>query len=391
MSRLLLKVLLWFALLLLAGVLAHFMVRYPGYVMVAWGEWMLEVTLWTAVGALVVVLLLTWLVVRLLRGANPVRLARRYRDRRDRRLARNETERAVKAWLKGDDTTALSALEKVVNAGGSERLPRLLTLLPAREAGDWSERQAKVAEQDPELSVVGHSLRADQLWGQGDYAAFVEMFDQHPELKDVQGLRSRYWQALMKTGQAQAALKHINQTPHLNPGDRERWQLEAGLAVVDQAREASPEQLAQLKSLPKQVRQHPRLVAAEVRCLAGHDKLDDAYRMLKKGLDRSPDEQLVVLLGELPFETSSALNLAEQLEKKAGTSAMLQWVLGQLCERASLWGKAQDYLQDAWRLAPSLRTGLALAAHYEHRQQQDRALMVYKQLAEQTQESRVNG
>lgn len=391
MSRLLFKVLLWFLLLLAAGVLAHFMVRYPGYVMIAWGNWMLEVTLWTAVGTGVAVFLITWLTVRIARGANPLRLVRRYRNLRDQKLARDETARAVKAWLQGDDGTALDALKKVVKAGGSERLPRLLTLLPARESGNWAERQTVVAEEDPELAVLGQSLKADQLWNLGDRTTFVAMFDQYPELKNVRGLRSRYWQALMSTGQAPVALKHINQTPHLNPAERERWQLEAGLALVDQARHESPEQLSLLKALPKHLRQHPRLVAAEVRCLVQHDKFDEAFKILKKALDRKLDDELVVLLAELPFDTHQALGLAEQLEKKNGASPLLLWTLGQLCERESLWGKAHDYLQEAWQQMPSRRTGLALASHHEHRQQQDRALSVYRQLADLTEEEPAHG
>lgn len=390
MSRLLVKILLWFVLLLAAGVLAHFMVRYPGYVMVAWGEWMLEVTLWTALGAAVVVLLSCWLAIRLIRGANPVRLARRYKDRRDRRLARDETEHAVRAWLKGDDSAALEALNKVVQAGGSERLPRLLTLVPARESGDWEQRKAEVTRQDPELAVVARWLEAEQLWQSGDYPAFVELFDQAPELKEVRGLRHRYWQALLDNGQAEDALKLINQTPHLNPADRERWQLNAGLALVEQARQ-SQEQLSALKALPKSLRQHPTLVAAEVRCLAEHERMDEAFRQLKKNLDRQPADPLLVLLGELPFDTHKALGLAEQLEKKAESSPMLNWTLGQLCERESLWGKAHDYLEDAWRQMPSPRTGLALAAHYEHRQQSDRAVPIYKQLAQQRREEADGG
>lgn len=385
MSRLVLKLLLWFFLLLLAGVLAHFMVRYPGYVMVAWGQWMLEITLWTAVGAAVVVVLAIWLALRLLRGVNPVRLARHYRGRRDTRQARLQTERAVKAWLKGDEDTTLEALDKVAKTGGSERLPRILTLIPAQDSADWPERQAALAQADPELAVVGQALRANQLLRQGDADAFVELFEQEPELAEVKALRVEYWRALMARGQAGKALTQIARASGLNPADRERWQQQGGLALIHQAERESPEQLAGLKSLPRKMRQHPDIVAAEVRCLASHDKLDEAFRLLKKHLEKDAHDSLVLLLSELPFETAPALKLAEQLEsRQSPPSPALSLALGELCEREALWGKAQDYLSEAWHQGATRRAGLALAAHFEQRQMTDRALAIYRELATHT-------
>lgn len=384
MSRMIWKILLWFVLLLAAGVLAHFMVRHPGYVMITWGRWMLEVTLWAALGALVVTLLLIWLAWRLTRGLNPVRLARQYRDRRDRRLARVETEKAVKAWLRGDEETTLSALDKVVQAGGSERLPRILTLLPAQHSGQWEERLARVREADPNLAVVGLALEADRHWQAGDRNTFLAHIDRHPELLEVRQLRDRYWRALIDGGRAEEALISVGATPALNPSDRERWQQQAGLALIEQCRDSDQPDWSRLKTIPRKIRHQPTLIAAEIRCLARHNRLDDAFKQLKKALDSQASDELIALLAELPFDANQALKLAEHLESRKHRSPTLSWALGVLCERHSLWGKAEDYLNDAWQQDARPATGLALARLYESRNQTDKAQAIYKSLAEQT-------
>ena len=382
MSRMIWKVLLWFVLLLAAGVLAHFMVRHPGYVMITWGNWMLEVTLWAALGALVVVLVVIWLVWRLTRELNPIRLARQYRDRRDRKLARVETEKAVKAWLQGNDDGALTALDKVIKAGGSERLPRILTLLPAQHSGQWEERLARVREADPDLAVVGHALEADQLWQTGEHSDFLDHIDRHPELLEVKQLRDRYWRALIDGGRAEETLISVGAAPALNPSDRERWQQEAGLALIEQCLDSDQPDFTRIKTIPRKIRQQPALIAAEVRCLARHEKRDDAFKLLKRTLDSRATDELVALLVEYPFDTAQALKLAEQLEGRHQRSATLSWVLGVLCERLSLWGKAEDYLNDAWQQDDRADIGLALARLHESRQQTDKAQAIYKTLAQ---------
>jgi len=387
MSRMVWKVLLWFVLLLAAGVLAHFMVRHPGYVMVTWGSWMVEITLWAALGALVVTLATIWLIWRLTRGLNPIRLARQYRDRRDRKLARVETEKAVKAWLQGDDDSALTALDKVIKAGGSERLPRVLTLLPAQNGGQWEDRLNRFMELDPDLSVVGWALQADQLWQAGDRTAFLAGIDRHPELLEVKRLRHRYWRALIEGDRAEEALISVGATPALNPSDRERWQQEAGLALIKQCLDNDQPDFTRLKTIPRKVRQQPALIAAEVRCLARHEKLDDAFKLLKKTLDSRPTDELVALLVECPFDASQALKLAEHLEGRHQRSATLSWVLGVLCERQSLWGKAEDYLNEAWQQDDRADIGLALARLYESRHQTEKAQSIYKTLAFRTEGS----
>lgn len=381
MSRLLLKILVWLVLILAAGLLAHFMVRYPGYVMVAWGQWMVEITLWSAVGLFLVLFIVTWLAIKLLRGVNPVRLARQYRDRRDRKTARVATGQAVMAWLEGDDTGTLSALNRVVKAGGSERLPRVLTLVPGQDKGDWPERVSEFKQNDPDLALVADALTAEHLVQSGDSAALLALWQQQPGLQRIRRLQPDYWRALMDQGQAEVALHAINKAPNLNPSDRERWQQHVALQLIEQACQTSEADLAPLKTLPKAIRQKADVVASECRCLLVHGQTDNAFKRLSKALEKAPAPVLLRCLLDERLPEARTLPLAEQLEKRHGPNPTLMLTLGQLCEAQSLWGKAEDYLVEAWRTDPNRDSGLALARFFEHRQQTDRALAQYRELA----------
>ncbi|MEX2319814.1 MAG: heme biosynthesis HemY N-terminal domain-containing protein [Saccharospirillum sp.] len=381
MSRLLLKILLWLVLILGAGLLAHFMVRHPGYVMIAWGQWMVEITLWSAVGLFLVLFLVSWLAIKLLRGINPVRLARQYRDRRDRKTARVATGQAVLAWLEGDDTKTLAALHRVVNAGGSERLPRVLTLVPGQDSGDWPARVSEFKQADPELALVADALTAERLVHSGDAAALLALWQQQPGLQRIRKLQPDYWRALMDQGQAEVALQAINKTPNLNPSDRERWQQQVALQLIEQACQTSVADLGPLKNLPKTIRQKADVVAAECHCLLVHGQTDDAFKRLSRALEKAPAPALLRCLLDPRLPAAQTLPLAEQLEKRHGSNPALMLTLGQLCEAQSLWGKAEDYLVEAWRIDPNRDSGLALARFFEHRQQTDRALTQYRELA----------
>jgi heme biosynthesis-associated TPR repeat protein len=382
MSRLLIRLLVWFLLLLAAGALAHFMVRHPGYVMIAWGQWMLEVTLWAALGTLVVIVLLGWLLVWALKVSNPLRWVRRYRSHRDQKVARQETAHAVTAWLQGNDDEAEAALIRVAKAGGSERLPWLLSLVAARERSDWLEKAQQWRQQDPELAWVADALHAEQLAQAGDTDGFLAWLDQHPKLVEVRGLRKQYWQALFEAGESERLLQAVQGASGLSPEDRVRWQTRAALQWLRS--DADSAIVERIKRIPKALRSEPAVIAEEVQGLHRQGDVEVAFKRLKKALDQRTDDALVELLATLAFDTQAALTLAEHLEKKTDApSASLCWTLGQLCEREALWGKAEDYLTAAWQQAPSPRIGLALAAHFEHRDQPQKAQPIYKTLASQ--------
>ena len=78
-------------------------------------------------------------------------------------------------------------------------------------------------------------------------------------------------------------------------------------------------------------------------------------------LERNWDSDLVVLYAQCrTADSTRQLETAERWLAAHSQDAMLLYALGRLCERESLWGKAQTYLEASLALDDHWRTHVAL-------------------------------
>ncbi|MEP7329164.1 MAG: heme biosynthesis HemY N-terminal domain-containing protein [Betaproteobacteria bacterium] len=87
----------------------------------------------------------------------------------------------------------------------------------------------------------------------------------------------------------------------------------------------------------------------------------EAAEIIVRALDRHWDADLAVLYAQCRAADSTAqLETAERWLLQHNTDATLLYALGTLCERESLWGKAQTYYEASLALDPHWRTHVAL-------------------------------
>jgi HemY protein len=113
--------------------------------------------------------------------------------------------------------------------------------------------------------------------------------------------------------------------------------------------------------LPESSRIQPKVTRAAAQSFLqlGGDR--EAAEILGASLERDWDSDLVELYGECHL--SDATRQLEQAERWLTThnqDAVLLRVLGMLCQRAQLWGKAQTYLEASLALDDGWRAHLAL-------------------------------
>ena len=113
--------------------------------------------------------------------------------------------------------------------------------------------------------------------------------------------------------------------------------------------------------LPEATRINPKIARAAAQSFLqlGGDR--EAVEIIARSLDREWDSELVELYGECRL--GDATRQLEQAERWLAThnhDAALLRVLGTLCERQQLWGKAQTYLEASLALDNHWRTHLAL-------------------------------
>ena len=139
MKRLFIAVL---ATLLLAAVLAAAIAYDPGYVLIAFGNYTLETTVWVGVALLLVILLAMYGVILLLhRSVRQGSIFSRWRANWSERRGRQLTQRGLLAYLEGNFERARVVLDRGANR---TETPALNYLLAARAAAAQGEH--KMAE-----------------------------------------------------------------------------------------------------------------------------------------------------------------------------------------------------------------------------------------------------
>ena len=128
MTRLMVWIIGLAIVLLMGGVLAQLMLKDAGVIMLTWNGWMVETTFWTGTGIILSTVVVLLLLSAVFRKMAPTRWMSNYRNRRDQKVAKKETLVAIESWLKGSDDRSLVALQKVIAAGGSDRLPAAISL-----------------------------------------------------------------------------------------------------------------------------------------------------------------------------------------------------------------------------------------------------------------------
>ena len=116
------------------------------------------------------------------------------------------------------------------------------------------------------------------------------------------------------------------------------------------------------RRLPKSAQRNPELLALIAERYLELDKPGVAERMLRGHLNQHWDEPLLAVYSrtELPDATVQ-LDNAEKWLGDHGRSAPLLLLLGELCLRCQLWGKARVYFESSLGIEESARANLKLA------------------------------
>lgn len=375
------RVLLALSLMLVAGGLLFWSLDYArGYVLIVLGQHMVQVSLWLAVFALLI-LALVWYGLRLLwqgltqPGINAWRGQRRRRAESRRRTVMV----ALADFYEGHWARARRALEQ--SAAYSE-IPGLNHVLAADaalhlgKAGEAEELLAAAARVVPQDNAALALMRARLAAHDGDEPQAVALLRAalavhagHPgllaELKDCL-LRQNDWDGLSRL------LPELRRAQALSPQALARLESEAYPALlaafsVDTDTAGAPPQrqaaLAELRQrIPREHQGSGECLRAYALTLARLGDATTAETELRRHLDRHWEPELVLDWSQVALaEPPRHLAAAEGWLRQQGESWQLLLALGQLCRRQKILGKARDYLERAARLAakPEIQAELA--------------------------------
>lgn len=380
MKRLFLAALLT---LLIAAGLAAAISSDSGYVLIAFGNYTVETTVWIGLMLLLAILALMYLTAVLLHISlrHGSRLSNWQRDRSTQR-GRRQTTRGIQALHEGQYARARHLLDR---SAEKSDVPYLNYLLCARASAALHDNE----QTQLYLHRAARSTRSDNLavaltqaelnLQQNNFAAATENLQRvrksarrNPLLLRL--LKKSYvgngnWPELLRL------IPDLRRYQILNDSEIAALETRAAIGLLEPNENLAAETLrARWNTLPKTAQRQPAAVAAYARALLRTGASDAAETLLRAQLKRSWDASLVDLYGRLGGDNPERqLAAAESWLAEHPNDATLLRCLGRLALRNHLWGKARDYFEASLRSENHPETSAELGRLLAHLGQRERS------------------
>lgn len=388
------KFLVWLLVLFAAAVVLGMAAHNPGYVLMVYPPYRMEMSLTLFVLGLVLLFVAAYLAVRLvvalLRLPSQVRTFREERAQSKSRAAMME---ALTAFFEGRYATAEKAAVRAMEMGDTSALNHIIAARSAHELREFSKRDAylssaegKTVGEDTMRLMAKTEFMLDQKQPQSALSSLREMSEASHH-KHVGALQlelkaqqlARNWDAVL------SVLTQLEKRSAIDATAATQLRQQAWLEKLT----AQTQDLASLqglwKSMPVEFKRRTRIAAVAARSFIRLKDCRNARQALADSLNAQWDSELVTLYGDC--QGGNLVGQIEDAEKwltQHPDDAGLLLALGKLCLHQSLWGKAQSYLDASNSLAPSRAAYTALAQLADKLGQHELAARHYQKAAQLT-------
>jgi HemY protein len=360
----------------------------PGYLLLSYGHYTLESSVWVGLGVFLLLFLLVYGVFSLLRRtiSGSSMMGQWFAGRGSRR-SQQQTTKGLIAFTEGNWRAARRILSR---AAARSETPLVNYLMAARASDALGDEQQlseflKKAEQTTSGASIAVGLTQAELQiRKGKFEQSLATLTRvrrnagkHPYVLDL--LRQVYvglndWQQVL------ALLPELAKHHVLPEKELQQLELCAAQQSILNASNARQDGLTALKKLwqgfPKTATKNSAIVACyaeQIIRLGGHQ---EAEKLLRNQLNREWDSQLVTLYGKVAAaDSGKQLIHAENWLKERNNDAALFLCLGRLSLRNSLWGKAREYFINSLKVEESgevcAELGRLLAHLGEHEKSND--------------------
>ncbi|UTW45028.1 tetratricopeptide repeat protein [bacterium SCSIO 12696] len=371
-------VLIFAAALLLGTGLSWLMSRESGYLLIAVGSTTIEMNLWAAVIALI----LLWLVVRLLfRLLGSLKIFAGWRRARLSRR-RAQTARGLLYFIEGRWQRARQQLVRGAHQSGMPLVNYLAAATAAYEEGNWEAAQTllnkaqEIAEDDnPAVDIAKARLYLKERRYEEALSVLNRVHQKYPNHTNVLRLLEKAYRGLNDWHNLQQLLPQLRKDSGYDRQQFQQLEIEvyanqlSSLAErwgkTDKSGDKAKHKQAvdQLwQSMPSAVKRSAQLVASYSDHLQARGDGQQAEKLLHNALNSHWDDSLVRRYGLLVGgDVSTQMVIAEAWLRERPNNPALLLALGRLAQKAELWGKARDYLEAALGLshAPEIYAELA--------------------------------
>ncbi|MGH8851603.1 MAG: heme biosynthesis HemY N-terminal domain-containing protein [Casimicrobiaceae bacterium] len=364
------RFLFWFLLLAAAAVAAALAVKLnAGYALLVAPPYRIELSLNLLLLIVCVGFAALYGAIRLIvRTVRLPRTVRLWRRRQKLERARSMQDAAVVALLEGRYGKAQQQALEALAIPGSSGLNALVGARAAIDVRDFAAAEALLDRPDAQaasLAVPRLMLRGEMALEHGEPQRSLDI------LRDLRREAGMHTAALrLELRSLQAARRWTEVVPLLDQLVRRK--VFDGTQAEHVRVTAQSEQLKSLASdaaglreywnrLSDAAKRHPKVARAATQSFLqlGGDR--EAVDILAESLEREWNSELVDLYGECrPADATRQLEQAERWLTRHNQDPVLLRVLGTLCQRQQLWGKAQTYFEASLALDDGWRAHLAL-------------------------------
>lgn len=360
-----------------------------GYVLIAIGDYTIEMTVISA-GILALLLYgVLWCTERLLLRLFHIKgSTRRWFSERRRRKARERTLAGTLALAEGQFQQAETLMRKSAPDSDQALLNYLSAAEAAQAQGQTERRDAylqQAAEQHPRASLAVSLIRARLLLRQKQYSeaeTLLQSLDQaHPQHAVIQQLLKECYLALGHWSQLLALLPQLSKRKQLSTDELQQLQQQIYPPLfTERAASAGRDGVMALwQELPRALRQDASTQAAAAMALIGLGDEVQAQEILLEGVRRSLSPYLLAVVPQLQQPAPKLLAQLQKSEQSAEPSADLLQAIGILLLRQREMEQAQAYLERAVALQPQATAYRALAELMEQQRLFEKANFYYRQ------------
>lgn len=370
-------------------------VRHPGFLLIVYQPWLVQMPLWFAIVSLIFIFGLLYFFINSIDRVSFLwfRLKNWLSIRREHQ-SYSKTQLGLTALIEGRWKKA----EKLLLNGVNQSFEPLINCLAAAKAAheqhaydrrdNYIQKAYQVApKEDLAIGLVQAELELKQDKLEQAAATLNHLRQASPRHPQVLKLLEKVYVRL-------ADWKNLNL---LLPGLRkanvltgEEYDLFEKNIYCEIFRASSTKRLSDILSLwnemPRHLRKNPEVVYAYVTQLSRHapvtgtETTKEIEELIRKILKQTWSSDLVNLYGTLPLNNlNRQLVIVGAWVKMYGQRPELLLVLGKLCVRLQLWGKAKDYFTRCLAQGPHLAASLEYGKLLEHLNEPDDALQIYRE------------
>ena len=383
------KLMLIFVVLLFAIWLGFLINKDSGYLLLSYGNWVLETSFWVALSALTLFFLLLYLILRLINQTFGLKSKlKHWKKIHKNRKASLYTDLGLCELAEGHWN---KAEKRLVNAAHKSRSPLINYLAAAHAAQaqgayDRRDNYLRNAHESNKKAEVAIGLTQAQLQMQSKQweralATLKHINQLAPHHKFIYKILSQVYLELKDWNQLENLLPHLKQYKIFPKDELDKLEKNVFSTLLEKAgRTNRLEELEKIWSkYTKYLKSDPELIDQYSGYLIEQQQKTKALSLIESTLKSKWHSPLVKRFGLINGkENPKQLKTAETWLKHHPTDSELLLCLGRLCIREKFWGKARDYLESSLKISASKEAYKELGYVFEMLNNQTQACQCYQ-------------